>query len=170
MSEFDVSIINASIFIEQRPPLQNRNDWLDEVWCEGGAVLDEDKQALLWFGEDNNTLLTVREHGQTFVARVYGDEEALRVGPSQVTTLRGLAWEPALVWIGDMPAGGLHLDLDDQTLYYWRANPSAGIEDRVRRRSLLGRKRYRQAKGPRLARVPVADYLSMKGGAYGNNC
>lgn len=40
----------AAAFIEQRNPIPNRTDWLDDIWCEGGAVLDLDHQVLLWFG------------------------------------------------------------------------------------------------------------------------
>jgi len=188
----------AAEFIEQREPFSDRNDWLDEVWCEGAVVLDEDRKALVWFGgvdivydiprrrafldlmkyqwqgweirwatggivevggyvglpadkfledtdpeegftvlaeypEENDTLLTVRRHGRCLAGRGHGDEEALELGPSQLTMLLEVAREPSLVWTEDMPRGGLHIDVDAQSLHYWRANPAPGIEDRVRR-------------------------------------
>jgi hypothetical protein len=188
----------AADFIEQREPRSDRNDWLDEVWCEGAVVLDEDRKALVWYGgedigydiprrrafldlmkcqwqgweirwatgsiveigcylglpadkflvdtdlkegftvltedpEANDTLLTVRRQGQRLAARIYGDEEALELGSSQFTTLLQAAREPSLVWTGNMPTGGLHIDVDARSLRYWRAKPVAGIEDRVRR-------------------------------------
>lgn len=43
----------AAELIEQRAPLDDRQGWLDEVWCEGAAVLDEDRQVLLWFGGED---------------------------------------------------------------------------------------------------------------------
>jgi hypothetical protein len=32
---------------------QDENWWLDDVWCEGGAVIDLDKYVLLWFGGED---------------------------------------------------------------------------------------------------------------------
>jgi hypothetical protein len=188
----------AADFIEQREPLSDHDDWLDEVWCEGAVVLDEDRKALVWYGgedieydiphrrafldlmkcqwegweirwatggivevggymgfpadkflvdndleegfsvlteypEDNDTLLTVRHQGRSLAGRVHGDEEALELGPSQLTMLQQAAREPSLVCTGDMPTGGLHIDIDARSLRYWRANPAAGIEGRMRR-------------------------------------
>lgn len=40
----------AEEFIQSRDPLSDQDDWLDEVWCEGAAVLDFDSKVLLWFG------------------------------------------------------------------------------------------------------------------------
>jgi len=188
----------AADFIEQRDPLEDRNDWLDEVWCEGGAVLDEDHRVLVWFGgedimddvplrraflslmemqwpgweinwatggiielgayvnipaeellvdnkaeygfqvltdypEDNRTLLTLRQNKQTLAGRVSGDREALRMGFTEVTKLQSFPLQANLVWTGDMPVGGLHIDIDDHALCYWLADRSAGIEERVQR-------------------------------------
>lgn len=39
-------------FIKQRPPAGD-SAWLDEVWCEGAAIVDLDRQELLFFGGDN---------------------------------------------------------------------------------------------------------------------
>src|SRR5262245_65441601 len=51
----------AAEFIEQREPLSDPDDWLDEVWCEGAAVLDEDRKVLVWYGgEDIEYDLTSR--------------------------------------------------------------------------------------------------------------
>jgi hypothetical protein len=188
----------AADFIEQREPLSDCNDWLDEVWCEGAAILDEDRKSLVRYGgedieydiplrrafldlmkcqwqgweirwaaggivevggylglpadkflvdtdleegftvltehpEANDTLLTVRRQGQRLAARIYGDEEALELGQSQLTMLLQAEREPSLVWTGNMPTGGLHIDVDAQSLSYWQAKPAAGIEARVRR-------------------------------------
>jgi hypothetical protein len=190
----------ATAFVEQREPLDNRDDWLDEVWCEGGAVIDQDRQLLLWFGgedimhdvplrrahtalmqhlwtnwsirwsygaiaelgeyldfpaekflsdleldpaesfrilheypEDNDTLLTVRKDGDTSATRVSGDEESLELGENQAEILLGFPRKPHLSWTGEMPTGGVHIDLDNRTIYYWRADPAAAIEERVRR-------------------------------------
>jgi hypothetical protein len=188
----------AAEFIEQREPDSDRDDWLDEVWCEGAAVLDEDRKVLLWYGgvdieydvpqrrafldlmkcqwqgweirwatggivevgayvglpadrflvdnepekgfialteypEDNDTILTIRRQGRCLVGRIYGDEEALEFGSSQLPMLLEVAREPSLRWTEDMPRGGLHIDMDARSLHYWRATPAAGIEDRVRR-------------------------------------
>ena len=43
----------AAAFIEQLEPLADRDDWLDDVWCEGGAVLDLDRRELTWFGGED---------------------------------------------------------------------------------------------------------------------
>jgi hypothetical protein len=188
----------AADFIEQRDPVSDRNYWLNEIWCEGAVVLDEDGKVLIWYGgddlpydiprrrafldlmkcqwqgweirwatggivevgsyvglpadkflvdknpkvgfevlmeypEDNDTLLTVRQQGRCLAARVCGDEEALELGPSQLTVLQDVAREPSLLWTGNMPTGGVHIDVDAQSLHYWRAKPAEGIEDRVRR-------------------------------------
>lgn len=40
----------ATAFAMNRAPLDDRNDWLDECWGEGGAIIDHDKRTLLWFG------------------------------------------------------------------------------------------------------------------------
>jgi len=40
-------------FIEQLEPLSDPYDWLDEVWCEGAVVLDEDRKVLVWFGGED---------------------------------------------------------------------------------------------------------------------
>jgi hypothetical protein len=186
----------AAEFIEQREPLSDGDQWLDEVWCEGAAVLDEDRKVLVWYGgedimydilyrraflelmkcqwqgweirwavggivevgaylglpasnflvdrnpeagyqvlaeypEENNTLVTVRQQGRCLAARVYGNAEALELGPSQLGMLLAAERETSLLWNGEMPEGGLHIDMDAQSLYYWRADPAAGIEDRV---------------------------------------
>ena len=44
---------SATEFVKQRSPLDDRDDWLDEVWCEGGALIDHDSQLLLWFGGED---------------------------------------------------------------------------------------------------------------------
>lgn len=43
----------ATAFIEARDPQPDRRDWLDEVWAEGGAVIDHDKRALIWYGGED---------------------------------------------------------------------------------------------------------------------
>jgi len=43
----------AAEFIEQREPDSDLDGWLDEVWCEGAAILDEDRKALLWYGGED---------------------------------------------------------------------------------------------------------------------
>src|SRR5438874_1905161 len=43
----------ATQFIEQRAALEDRNDWLDEVWAEGAAIVDHDHQTLLWYGGED---------------------------------------------------------------------------------------------------------------------
>ncbi|GAB5536772.1 MAG: hypothetical protein Rubg2KO_30210 [Rubricoccaceae bacterium] len=43
----------AREFASQRDPLSPSTEWLDETWCEGGAVLDFDTQSLLWFGGED---------------------------------------------------------------------------------------------------------------------
>src|SRR5215510_14179255 len=176
----------AADFIEQREPLSDRDDWLDEVWCEGAAVLDEDRQALLWYGgedieydvpqrralldlmkcqwqgweirwatggivevgaymglpadrflvdkepeerfvaitgdpEGYDNVLTIRRQGRCLAGGVYGDEEALEFGSSQLPMLLEVAREPSLRWTEDMPWGGLHIDMDAHSLHYWRA-------------------------------------------------
>ncbi len=39
----------ATEFIEQRAAVDN-DDWLDEVWCEGAAIVDHDRRVLVFFG------------------------------------------------------------------------------------------------------------------------
>ncbi len=188
----------ARAYIEQRQPVDDRDDWLDAVWCEGAALLDCDSRQLLWFGgeeilgdvplrraflalmasrwrgweiewaaggiveiggrlgfpakkflddrrpdpdrkyramveypEDNNILLTIRQRGRTTATRVYGDEESIEVGSSQLSDLLALPREEALEWRGRSPIGGLHLDVDERALFYWHANPTEGLETRV---------------------------------------
>jgi len=186
----------AAEFIEQREPLSDRDDWLDEIWCEGAAVLDEDRKVLVWFGgenifydildrrafldlmrcqwqgweirwaaggivevgaylglpaekfladttpedgfwinteypEKNDILITVRQQGRCLAGRVCGDVNALELGSSQLALLLDVAREPALLWTGDRSNGGVHIDLDARSLYYWLASPAAGIDDRV---------------------------------------
>lgn len=43
----------ATEFVTQRPPLRNRDEWLDEIWCEGSAIIDHDRKKLLWFGGED---------------------------------------------------------------------------------------------------------------------
>ena len=186
----------ATSFIEQRAPLPDKNDWLDEVWCEGGVILDEDAQLLTWFGgedieddiplrrvffelmkrqwpdwqlrwaeggivelgcylglsaekflvnrkpsggfrvlteyiEDNDVLLTVKQKGVTLVTRMSGDEESLEFGASQLGELLHFPLTESLVWLGYMPTGGVHIDVDTHNLSYWWANPVPAIEERI---------------------------------------
>jgi hypothetical protein len=190
----------ARQFIEQRPPLDDRGDWLDEVWCEGGAVVDCDRKTLTWFGgedvkyeiparrallelmkrpwtgwevkwawggvaeigaylgiapdiflsgrnreawkqirvlteypEDNRMLLTVRIGNRTSVGRVFGEEEALEFGFGQLAAIPAMAGAAFLIWEGDMPTMGAHVDLDNRELSYWCARPCVDIERRVQR-------------------------------------
>ncbi len=192
--------VQASAFVEQREALEDRGDWLDEVWCEGGAVIDHDRRVLLWFGgedvmddiprrrallglmaprwagwevrwaaagivelgahleipaekflvereadkamafqlwtdypEYNDILLTVRERGAVTVTRVYGDQESLELGESRLEEILAFPRSPALDWSGDMPRGGLHLDLDGRGLDYWFAQPAEELDRRVAR-------------------------------------
>lgn len=39
----------ATAFIEQRSAVDS-DDWLDEVWCEGAAIVDHDRRVLVFFG------------------------------------------------------------------------------------------------------------------------
>jgi hypothetical protein len=190
----------AAAFIEQLEPLAGRDDWLDDVWCEGGAVLDLDRRALTWFGgedigfdvplrraclalmkrqwpgweirwaagavvdlgacvgipagklidpdkstygeefelltdypEGNETLLTVRSQGRSSAARVFGHEKALTLGEPQLAVLLEFPRQPSLVWTGGMPVSGVHVDVDEKTLHYWRAEPGPSIEEEIRR-------------------------------------
>ncbi|MBX7220253.1 MAG: hypothetical protein K1Y36_09940 [Blastocatellia bacterium] len=188
----------ARKFIEQRKPLPNHQDWLDEVWCEGAVVLDEDRKILLWYGgedikydiplrraflnlmknqwpdwsirwatggiveigayvgipeelflvkstsqsgfmiltefpDDNDTLVTIQQQGRCLAGQIYGSEEALGLGPSQLPILQEAAREPMLVWFGEMPVGGLHVEVETRTLHYWRALPAEALEERVQR-------------------------------------
>ena len=183
-------------FIEQRGALADPGDWLDEVWCEGGAIVDEDRRILLWFGgediaydvplrtayldlmrtqwpgweirwaaggiqelgeylglpksmflvdsepggsfavnvafpEDNLTLFTVEAGTVTRATRVQGDGEALSVGVAQLPTLLAFKLESSLVWRGDFPTGGIHLNRNTQALHFWLANPAEDILERV---------------------------------------
>ncbi len=43
----------ASQIIESMHLQEDKFDWLDETWCEGGAVLDVDSKVLLWFGGED---------------------------------------------------------------------------------------------------------------------
>jgi hypothetical protein len=43
----------ATEYIEQRQPCVDREDWLDEVWCEGGAIVDYDRKVLVWYGGED---------------------------------------------------------------------------------------------------------------------
>lgn len=188
----------ATAFVEEREPLADRNDWLDEVWCEGGAVIDHDRQVLLWFGaedisydvglrrafmplmqrqwpgweirwatgavaelggylgipvskfldqeergrsagfgqvpetpDENDTLLTVRQDGRTTVTRFYGGENATELGRSHLPTLLSFPREPALEWTGEMAMGGLHIDLDERTMFCWRARPAVAVHEHL---------------------------------------
>ncbi|NUP05742.1 MAG: hypothetical protein HOW73_06745 [Polyangiaceae bacterium] len=183
-------------FIEQRKHVEDRFGWLDEVWCEGGAVLDEDTRVLTWFGgeevafdvplrralfelmanqwpgwqlrwatggiaelgacvglpaerflterepdgaftllteypEDNDTLLTVRQDGRTLVAQICGEVDGLAAGSGLLPQLLAFPRTASLRWRGDMPTGGVHIDVEERGLYYWLANPVCAIERRV---------------------------------------
>jgi hypothetical protein len=39
-------------FIRAQRPV-DRSQWLDDVWAEGGAVMDLDRRVLLWFGGED---------------------------------------------------------------------------------------------------------------------
>ncbi len=43
----------ATEFIEQRSPLDDRTDWLDEIWCEGAAIIDHDRRVVVWYGGED---------------------------------------------------------------------------------------------------------------------
>ncbi|HEY1786198.1 MAG TPA: hypothetical protein VGG30_11635, partial [Pirellulales bacterium] len=40
-------------FVEQIPPLDDQTRWLDEVWCEGAAIIDHDRKFLGWYGGED---------------------------------------------------------------------------------------------------------------------
>lgn len=43
----------ALAFTRQTEPVSEPEGWLDEVWCEGAAVLNVDRKELLWFGGED---------------------------------------------------------------------------------------------------------------------
>ena len=43
----------ATQFVEQRRPLEDRTDWLDDVWSKGGALIDHDRKTLVWYGGED---------------------------------------------------------------------------------------------------------------------
>ena len=43
----------ATRFIEQATPVAVRGEWLDDVWAEGGCIVDHDARVLLWFGGED---------------------------------------------------------------------------------------------------------------------
>ncbi len=43
----------ATQLIESMHLQEDKFDWLDETWCEGGAVLDLDSKILVWFGGED---------------------------------------------------------------------------------------------------------------------
>ncbi len=43
----------ATEFVQSRGPVDRVSGWLDNVWCEGGAVIDHDRRVLLWFGGED---------------------------------------------------------------------------------------------------------------------
>ncbi len=46
---------DAVAFARQRSPLPESEPLLDEVWCEGAALIDLDRRRLLWFGGEDIT-------------------------------------------------------------------------------------------------------------------
>lgn len=42
----------ATAFVLAQAP-RERDQWLDDVWAEGGAVVDHDRRVLLWFGGED---------------------------------------------------------------------------------------------------------------------
>ncbi len=190
----------ATSFVEQRDELSDRDAWLDEVWCEGGAVIDHVHRTLLWFGgedlqhdvpwrrahlglmrhvwkgwdvqwaaggiveigaylgvpaerfladgtpdealtfgfnaeypQDNGLLLTLRENERTVACRISGDEESLENGVKNLPKLRAFSGEESLVWHGEMPTGGIHVDIDRRFLGHWWARATSWVEQRVDR-------------------------------------
>jgi hypothetical protein len=47
-------------YVRQYPAVDPETGWLDEVWCEGGALIDLDQQVLIWFGQFGNNAYDVR--------------------------------------------------------------------------------------------------------------
>lgn len=43
----------ATEFVQGREPVDRDSGWLDDVWCEGGAVIDHDQRVLVWFGGED---------------------------------------------------------------------------------------------------------------------
>ncbi len=43
----------ASKVIHKMHKMEDKSDWLDDAWCEGGALLDFDRKILLWFGGED---------------------------------------------------------------------------------------------------------------------
>lgn len=187
---------DALWFIEQCDPAEP-SAWLDEIWCEGAALVDLDRRVLLFYGgedllwdiplrrahlalmretwhgweirwadegivsvsaylslpretfldaersgrgpfevlsefpEDNLTLLTVAAEGATTARRVYGEAEMLEGGPGALGDVIDQEGVRALEWSGEMPTGGLHLDVDRHALAFWWAHVTPAIEDRV---------------------------------------
>lgn len=49
-------------YIRQIPPADPQNDWLDDIWCEGAALLDLDHKVLIWFGHFGNHAYELRAY------------------------------------------------------------------------------------------------------------
>jgi hypothetical protein len=71
--------------------------------------------------EWNDVLVTVRKGSERRCLGVYGEADALLLGPSGLLPLLDAA--PTRTEWGDFPQGGIHLELDQQVLLYWRAEP-----------------------------------------------
>jgi hypothetical protein len=85
------------------------------------------------YPEDNDVLLTLCEGGHTTVCRISGDEESLELGVSTLPLLQGFERSRSLKWSGEMPKGGIHLDLDEKSLVHWWARTTSCVDERVRR-------------------------------------
>lgn len=94
----------ARAFIEQRD--EAPDSWLDEIWCEGGCVLDFDSRRLTWFGGENVLFspaynlaiaeLMAEQWGDWKVEWAYDGivDLAKRVGVAREEVLSGKPFEP----------------------------------------------------------------------------
>lgn len=91
----------ATAFAEQREPLADPRDWLDEVWGEGGAVIDHDRRDLLWFGgEDLIYELPLRRAHLALMRRVWPGWTVRWAAGGMLELGAALGAEPARILTG----------------------------------------------------------------------
>lgn len=79
---------------------------------------------------ENRVLLTVSTDGAGSARRVAGDGESLCLGPDALDVLDEVAGAGRLVWQGQVPTGGAHVDFDNKALVFWWAQPTPAIAGR----------------------------------------
>lgn len=107
----------ATEFAQARGPVDRVSGWLDDVWCEGGAVIDHDRHVLVWFGGEDLMGDPVRRavHAQA-MAHVWEGWEIrwARGGIVDLATYVGAPTEDLRTGRGtDSEYRGLSVDIED---------------------------------------------------------